>query len=413
MDRSVVLLEGESCRNLLLALAHTLWQGALAAALLLLYLRRTPAQAAHKRYLAALAALAAILLGGLLTWSILSYEPTDTRAIPAPAVASGGDVATTRPVLSALPTTQGRPPTSPEPLSVPHRWQIWLLEAWLAGVAVMLVAPRSHDHRRRPAATTVPTSGGLKDARTRATTAGQDGHQPTRPRPRRRADCDARRDRLSLADSAAAGRDGQRYPRRRLAGHFVHELTHIKHYDYLVNFVQMVVEALLFFNPTVWWISRQIRIEREACCDAAGVRWTGESVKYAEALVAWAQRTAAPAPAVGFGKDADVGSTLDRLRRILIAGHRPQPRVPWHIATAMVVLTLACLMLLQQTTSLAVTLAGQILTPQERIERIGELSQEYGSPEREYGPKDGIEVSGVVRTWDSAPIPTGNRLDND
>jgi hypothetical protein len=43
MDRFVVLLEGESCRNLLLALVHTLWQGALAAGVLFLYLRRTPA----------------------------------------------------------------------------------------------------------------------------------------------------------------------------------------------------------------------------------------------------------------------------------------------------------------------------------------------------------------------------------
>ena len=71
----------------------------------------------------------------------------------------------------------------------------------------------------------------------------------------------------------------------------VHELAHIRRYDYLVNFLQMVVEALLFFNPAVWWISRQIRIEREACCDAAGVLWTGHRHKYAEVLVAWAQRT--------------------------------------------------------------------------------------------------------------------------
>jgi uncharacterized GH25 family protein len=84
--------------------------------------------------------------------------------------------------------------------------------------------------------------------------------------------------------------------------------------------------------------------------------------------------------------------------------------VPWHIAAALVALTFACLVLMQQTARLAVAVAGQILTPQERIEIIGELSQKYGSPEREYGESDKIEVSGVVRTWDSASLPADHRL---
>ena len=46
-----------------------------------------------------------------------------------------------------------------------------------------------------------------------------------------------------------------------------HELAHIKRNDYFVNMVQMLVEAVLFFNPAVWLISRAIRIEREVCCD--------------------------------------------------------------------------------------------------------------------------------------------------
>ena len=36
----------------------------------------------------------------------------------------------------------------------------------------------------------------------------------------------------------------------------LHELAHIRRYDYGVNFFQMVIEALLFFNPAVWWINR-------------------------------------------------------------------------------------------------------------------------------------------------------------
>ena len=39
---------------------------------------------------------------------------------------------------------------------------------------------------------------------------------------------------------------------------------------------------LLKAHPAVWWISKQIRIEREACCDQAGITATGQAIRYAE-----------------------------------------------------------------------------------------------------------------------------------
>ena len=38
-----------------------------------------------------------------------------------------------------------------------------------------------------------------------------------------------------------------------------------------MNLVQTVAETLLFYHPGVWWISRQIRLERENCCDDAAL----------------------------------------------------------------------------------------------------------------------------------------------
>jgi len=74
MEPFITLLESERCTNLLLTLAHTLWQGALAAGILFLYLRQTPAEAVGKRQAAGIAALSMIVLAALLTWSILGYE---------------------------------------------------------------------------------------------------------------------------------------------------------------------------------------------------------------------------------------------------------------------------------------------------------------------------------------------------
>lgn len=64
-----------------------------------------------------------------------------------------------------------------------------------------------------------------------------------------------------------------------------HELAHIRRRDYLVNLVQTVVEAVLFYHPAVWWVSRRIREERELCCDDWAVRVCGDRVAYSKALM--------------------------------------------------------------------------------------------------------------------------------
>ena len=63
-----------------------------------------------------------------------------------------------------------------------------------------------------------------------------------------------------------------------------HELAHITRRDYLVNVLQKAAESLLFFHPAAWWLSHQIRAEREYCCDDAAVRTEGNALAYARAL---------------------------------------------------------------------------------------------------------------------------------
>ena len=187
-----------------------------------------------------------------------------------------------------------------------------------------------------------------------------------------------------------------------------HELAHVRRYDYLVNFCQMLIEAVFFFNPAVWWISKQIRFEREACCDKAGVAATGQRIRYAEVLADWAQsfRNAnVAAPAIGFGQADDKGGMLERVRRIVVVGHRPSLRVSWYVAAMTLLLSLAVLVGLWRGTTMTVALAGKLLTPQQRIDKITEISKEYGFEDREYGPEDELRISGVVRTYDGRPVP--------
>ena len=66
----------------------------------------------------------------------------------------------------------------------------------------------------------------------------------------------------------------------------LHELAHIRRYDYLVNLWQHVLEGLFFYHPAAWWISGAIRTEREHCCDDVVVTLTGDARAYAATLAA-------------------------------------------------------------------------------------------------------------------------------
>jgi hypothetical protein len=64
-----------------------------------------------------------------------------------------------------------------------------------------------------------------------------------------------------------------------------HELAHIRRHDFLLNLIQIFIEAIFFFNPAIIWLSSQIRKEREYCCDEIAVARTGNKKVFVQALV--------------------------------------------------------------------------------------------------------------------------------
>ena len=75
-----------------------------------------------------------------------------------------------------------------------------------------------------------------------------------------------------------------RLPPELLEALLAHELAHVRRHDYLVNLLQCAVEALLFYHPVVWWLSRRIRIEREQVADDLAASVLGEPRRLALAL---------------------------------------------------------------------------------------------------------------------------------
>ncbi len=65
----------------------------------------------------------------------------------------------------------------------------------------------------------------------------------------------------------------------------IHELSHIRRNDYILNLIKTGIETLLFFNPFVWLTTRFIHIEREHACDDLVVEFTNSPITYAHALL--------------------------------------------------------------------------------------------------------------------------------
>ncbi len=107
-----------------------------------------------------------------------------------------------------------------------------------------------------------------------------------------------------------------------------HELAHIRRHDYLVNLLQTAVETLLFYHPAVWWVSRQIRIEREHCCDDLAVAACGDVLTYARALTRLEELRPNGLPQLAVA--ANGGSLLRRIRRLVEApSHSSHRSATW------------------------------------------------------------------------------------
>ena len=125
-----------------------------------------------------------------------------------------------------------------------------------------------------------------------------------------------------------------------------HELAHIRRGDVLINLLQACIEVLFFHHPAAWWISAQIRAEREYCADDLAVRMldrseSGTKLSYARALLALEEHRSIPLLSVA----AKGGKLLDRIRRLVgveTTGHSPaRPLVGGLVTTSLLGILLA------------------------------------------------------------------------
>lgn len=120
-----------------------------------------------------------------------------------------------------------------------------------------------------------------------------------------------------------------------------HELAHVRRWDYLVNLLQSLVEALLFFHPVVWWLSARMRVERELVADELAAQALQDPQQLATALHALSLQ-AATLSQPGLALSARGGVLLTRIRRLMA----PAPDTgSWKLALPALLLACATVLL--------------------------------------------------------------------
>ena len=99
-----------------------------------------------------------------------------------------------------------------------------------------------------------------------------------------------------------------------------HEMAHLRRWDDWTQLAQALAQAVLFFNPAIYWIGRRLKIEREIACDDWVVSTTGEPRPYAACLTHLhevTRRASAPqlAPGATSGKRWQISTRVEALLR--------------------------------------------------------------------------------------------------
>lgn len=102
----------------------------------------------------------------------------------------------------------------------------------------------------------------------------------------------------------------------------LHELSHIKRYDYLINLVINFIQAILYFNPFVKALVKIVEKERENSCDEMVLQFQYNSHEYAAALLLLEKtsHTDKPLAIAAAGKKHDL---LQRIESIMGVQQKP------------------------------------------------------------------------------------------
>jgi beta-lactamase regulating signal transducer with metallopeptidase domain len=118
-----------------------------------------------------------------------------------------------------------------------------------------------------------------------------------------------------------------------LDGIVIHEWAHVQRRDDLMHLAQSCIGVIAGWHPAVWWLGRQLRLEREIACDELAVAKVGSAKRYAASLVKLAGLPLRRVPLLPAVTAIAPSGLRRRVTRILSADRRSSLRT-WRVAAA-------------------------------------------------------------------------------
>lgn len=285
-------------------LLHALWQGALAAVVLMAW-RALSRPSARVRYASACLALASLPLMALATF-VRAYRPPTTALL-------AGNLAD--PNLPRWLEAGATHPITGTEAAMTTAWPMWseraIVLAWAIGAALLLLRELgAHVWLRRAVRThavALPESWAQKSA---ALASRLQLHR-VRFVALDRADVPFTFGWLRAVVVVPTALLTA-IPADQLELLVLHELVHLRRGDYVVNLLQTLAECLFFFHPAAWWLSSVARREREMACDEEVLQRGHDPIAYARALT---ELEALRAPQAALA--ASGGELATRIRAII------------------------------------------------------------------------------------------------
>jgi RND family efflux transporter MFP subunit len=106
-----------------------------------------------------------------------------------------------------------------------------------------------------------------------------------------------------------------------------HELCHVRRRDNLTAALHMIVEAVFWFHPLVWWIGGRLVAERERACDEGVLSLGKEPRDYADAILSVCKLCAeSPVACVSGVSRASLKNRIQRILSERVAGNLNLPK---------------------------------------------------------------------------------------
>lgn len=181
-------------------------------------------------------------------------------------------------------------------------------------------------------------------------------------------------------------------PPEQIEAILLHEIAHIRRHDYLINLLQTAIKTLLFFHPAIHFISRKIDNDREHACDDFAVALTRDPQSLARGLAA----LRLDLPANRFALAADNGQTPLVARMKRLAKVSDNRRRPEHVLTSVLALTFAASVYAATGTSAEAEPDHTAGLDDLRAEKISHPSGKLGNYKFEVIEKDGRSFTAKI-----------------